>query len=102
MFVFQTPYNFKELTGYPNGDNHRFLPNGGNYSGGYNLNGGWFTKLHNEEAGIEAALDDKYKKFFQFQRKVYNHVTFDQAFQKMVFNHESVKVIYQTHLTYIN
>jgi hypothetical protein len=102
MFVFQTPYNFEQLTGQEDEDNFRYDPTPANQSGGYHLNGGWFTKLNNDAQGIEAALDDKYKNFFKFQRKEYDHVTFDQALQKIVFNHESVKVIYQTRLTYVN
>jgi hypothetical protein len=102
MFVFQTPYTFEQLTGVPRSDNAPWAPTDSNINGGFNLNGDWFTQLNNQEQGIEAAIKPKYKNFFRLQRKVYDHLSFDTALQKINLQHPFVKVLYQKRLTYIN
>ncbi len=58
------------------GDGDGFNSRGSSKQGEFNLEGSWFTKIHNTTNGAETAIHPAYSKLFEWQQKMFEHMKY--------------------------
>ncbi len=104
VILFQTPFSWSQISmGDGDGEgNGRFKPTNNCPQGGFNCNGGMLMDIAVGPNGVYVALQPTYDQLFQWQRKTYDHVEYQQIMDRMRITKPIVKVIFEKHLLFTN
>jgi len=84
------------------GDGDGFDSGGTSKQGGFNLEGSWFTKIHNTPNRAETTIHPAYSKMFEWQQKTFEHMKYLQKINKLKVSHHQCRVIYDKQTVVIN
>jgi hypothetical protein len=110
ILMFQSPKGWDDLTQILDNDGERVLVGDGegygitkrNPQGGFNTEGVWFTKIRRTENGAETAIHPGFSDLFEWQRKTYDHLEYNQRMERLKISHPHVRVIYDQRLVVTN
>ncbi len=103
VILFQMPFTWSQISSGPaDGANRRFKPTDNCPQGEFHCNGGMLINIAVGANGVQVALQPTYEQLFEWQRKTYDHIKYQQMMDCMRITKPMVKVIFEKHLLFTN